>query len=520
MAYRFPLVVNNSTTVVGELQAGDALNLSLSGIYDGSNTGTNGQVLKATGSGTVVWGAVGDVFVNSTQTVTNKTFNTCIINALTNTITNIPNASLQNSFITVNGTNVSLGSLVTTPDTNTTYVLTSFTPATANTVTVKLSAGGSGGTDSSYDITGSKINVFKNGTGAIELSPNLNTLTFGTYLTGTSYNPGTADVTIGLNASSTDNTGNTVVVRNAGDFTGKTITATTFSGSLQNTLTLNTSGTGVSGSTTYNNSGAATFTVTSNATSSGTTAGTIVSRGTNGDFTAGNITATSFVKSGGTASEFLKANGTVDTTAYLTFAAGTTLLFYQASAPTGWTQVTTQNNKALRVVSGTGGGTGGTSSFTAVFASRSVPLPNHTHSGSTGNQSADHSHSGSGTTGGQSSNHTHTGSGTTGTDSPDHSHSEQGVEMSQETQGGSQNRARRGVGQQTGGASTRHTHGFSFTTAGVSNDHSHGYSFNTGGQSANHNHSFTTGGVTYGGTIGNTMDFAVQYIDVIICSKN
>ena len=38
---------------------------------------------------------------------------------------------------------------------------------------------------------------------------------------------------------------------------------------------------------------------------------------------------------------------------------GTVMAFFQASAPTGWTQVTTQNDKVLRVVSGTGGETGG-----------------------------------------------------------------------------------------------------------------------------------------------------------------
>ncbi len=45
------------------------------------------------------------------------------------------------------------------------------------------------------------------------------------------------------------------------------------------------------------------------------------------------------------------------------------MLFFQASAPTGFTQVTTQNNKALRVVSGSGGGAGGSASFTSVFGS-------------------------------------------------------------------------------------------------------------------------------------------------------
>jgi hypothetical protein len=42
-------------------------------------------------------------------------------------------------------------------------------------------------------------------------------------------------------------------------------------------------------------------------------------------------------------------------------------IFFQASAPTGWTQVTTHNDKALRVVSGTGGGSGGSISFTSAF---------------------------------------------------------------------------------------------------------------------------------------------------------
>jgi hypothetical protein len=56
------------------------------------------------------------------------------------------------------------------------------------------------------------------------------------------------------------------------------------------------------------------------------------------------------------------------------FAAGTVLLFYQAAAPTGWTQITTQNNKALRVVSGTGGGTGGTTNFTTVFTNQTPTI--------------------------------------------------------------------------------------------------------------------------------------------------
>lgn len=41
------------------------------------------------------------------------------------------------------------------------------------------------------------------------------------------------------------------------------------------------------------------------------------------------------------------------------FEAGTKCVFYQASAPTGWTQDTSVNDRVLRIVSGSGGGTGG-----------------------------------------------------------------------------------------------------------------------------------------------------------------
>jgi hypothetical protein len=72
--------------------------------------------------------------------------------------------------------------------------------------------------------------------------------------------------------------------------------------------------------------------------------------------------------------------------------AGTTMLFAQAAAPTGWTKSTTHNDKALRVVSGAGGVAGGSVAFTTAFASQAVTgtiggtaltlaqMPAHTHS--------------------------------------------------------------------------------------------------------------------------------------------
>jgi hypothetical protein len=50
------------------------------------------------------------------------------------------------------------------------------------------------------------------------------------------------------------------------------------------------------------------------------------------------------------------------------FPAGTTMLFYQPAAPVGWTKLTSQNDKALRVVSGSGGVAGGTNPFSVVMA--------------------------------------------------------------------------------------------------------------------------------------------------------
>ena len=50
------------------------------------------------------------------------------------------------------------------------------------------------------------------------------------------------------------------------------------------------------------------------------------------------------------------------------------MLFYLASAPTGWTQVTTHNDKTLRVVSTTGAGSGGTIAFSSAFPSVVTPV--------------------------------------------------------------------------------------------------------------------------------------------------
>lgn len=80
---------------------------------------------------------------------------------------------------------------------------------------------------------------------------------------------------------------------------------------------------------------------------------------------------------------------------------GTVMLFFQASAPVGWTQVTTQNDKTLRIVSSTGGGTGGTNAMSTGLS--------HTH---TISSDGGHTHSSPITTGTPSSTNDYTaGSG-------------------------------------------------------------------------------------------------------------
>ena len=53
------------------------------------------------------------------------------------------------------------------------------------------------------------------------------------------------------------------------------------------------------------------------------------------------------------------------------FPSGTSMLFQQTNAPTGWTKQTTHNDKALRIITGTVG-TGGSSAFSTAFATPSV----------------------------------------------------------------------------------------------------------------------------------------------------
>ncbi len=190
--------------------------------------------------------------------------------------------------------------------------------------------------------------------------------------------------------------------------------------------------------------------------------------------------------------------------AYPSFPANTRLMFAQAAAPTGWTQVTDTNadNRMLRVVAGAGAGVGGSNSPILMNV-----VPSHTHTITTGQESADHTHTGS-----------------TSNDSPGHTHS-----FSATTSSNGEHQHKIPVyfrdGSSTVFRPSEATPGnYSTPSAG---DHTHTVSGNTGGVSANHTHTMTTGGRSAGHTHNGTTDggssatnWTPKYIDLILCSKN
>ena len=295
--------------------------------------------------------------------------------------------------------------------------------------------------------------------------------------------------------------------------------------------------------------------VTGNITVSGTVDGVDVATR---DTLFGGLTSSSGVLTNGvTATTQGTSDNTtkVATTAYVTtavanaepFPSGTKMLFQQSSAPTGWTKITSSvDNKALRLVSGNVS-SGGNAAFTTAFASR-TPAGNVGTSGNstasfsanatTGNSTASFSGSVSGNTGnsgastssvstsGSVNNHT-----LSNNQVPSHSHSfnignpdsyGNGYRICRQN---SNNAGNFGTNSSGGGGS--HSHGFSGSSHSHNvNNHTHSFSGNFSGNTGNHTHSVSVSGNTgnhthSGGSFsGSAMDFAVQYIDVIVCSKD
>ncbi|MDP6584976.1 MAG: hypothetical protein QF535_09985, partial [Anaerolineales bacterium] len=173
---------------------------------------------------------------------------------------------------------------------------------------------------------------------------------------------------------------------------------------------------------------------------------------------------------------------------------GTVMVFFQSAAPTGWTKVTTQNDKTLRVVSGTGGGTGGDWAMSAGETTSSDGA--HTHTG------ASHTHG----------HNLSAGAHTLSTaQMPSHSHAlntkyVNSVNPGSFAPGGSYIARPSYGGSNPSGGGTLNTN-----SKGSGSSHSHSTSGNisadgTGATSSNGAHTHTLA--------------APQYIDVIICSKD
>lgn len=170
------------------------------------------------------------------------------------------------------------------------------------------------------------------------------------------------------------------------------------------------------------------------------------------------------------------------------FPSGTRLLFQQSAAPTGWTKDVTQNDKTLRVVSGLVG-TGGTTAFSSVFASRTV-------SGTTDTTTA------TGTVGNTTSTGTVGATTLDATTIPGHNHAINPSIVSTTTATGAQARVQ----------SISTAAGTNTTNTGGGLSHTHSLTMNA------HNHALTINGHTH--TYSSTLDMAVQYVDVIFASKD
>ena len=138
MADRFPLIVNSVSKKIEELVSGDNLDLSGNGIVVNGDLGS-GKYLTSDGAN-VFWDSPGDVYLDLEQTITNKTFTSCVISGSANTLSNIPNAALVNSGITINGETVSLGGTLTLTDNDTTFVLSAEDTGDANVKAVRLTS--------------------------------------------------------------------------------------------------------------------------------------------------------------------------------------------------------------------------------------------------------------------------------------------------------------------------------------------------------------------------------------------
>jgi hypothetical protein len=228
-------------------------------------------------------------------------------------------------------------------------------------------------------------------------------------------------------------------------------------------------------------------------------------------------------------------DATTQTTAATGIPSGTSMLFVQTAAPTGWTKSTTHNDKALRVVSGTASN-GGSVAFATAFASKSVSgsigSTTATNQSTTATNQATTATNQSATQGGSvSTSISGSVSGSVGATTlsssqiPSHSHNiARGGNVVPVPNGDFHNPlAQTGSfsSDSTGGGGS-HDHSWSGSFSGSASSSFSGSSHNHSQDSHNHtqnshNHTQDAHNHTFTGT---AIDLAVSYVDVIIATKD
>jgi hypothetical protein len=189
---------------------------------------------------------------------------------------------------------------------------------------------------------------------------------------------------------------------------------------------------------------------------------------------------------------------------------GSKTIFREPSAPTGWTLSTGFDNRTIRIVNNNGGGSGGQRSFTDVFTSQGI-------SGSFGDlniplssaNSSNASLTPSGSISGSMSL-----SGTSITDATLGFHTHQYVDWIRGPV--------LGLGEQNpiGVFGVQINNDFFPAMNSGAHTHSGSVSASFSGNAADHSHS-TSGNFTCNTSFsGNAVNLSVQYVDVILCTKN
>ena len=211
------------------------------------------------------------------------------------------------------------------------------------------------------------------------------------------------------------------------------------------------------------------------------------------DVTTGTVSDGDVLQYSGTAMQWQASSPSVPS--------GSVMLFAQSSAPSGWTKSTSHNNKALRVVSGNGGGSGGSVGFTSAFQNHTVSISDTDSVGGSVTISGD-------CTGTQIMYHNTTQAWLTVDQMPSHQHE---YDVPRGTTGSSYGFQDTATGTSSGLQKVASTGGSNYHTHAIIMYYINGSNFSFSGSDS------WSDTVSISGS--DSVNTAVQYVDVIICTK-